>query len=364
MSILLARRDRLPLPQRIAIVPSIMNLPLLKQLSEAPGVPGREERVREILEKEFENLFDDVATDPLGSLIGRKRATDGARKVLLACHIDEIGFYVKHVSDKGFVRVHNVGGFDTRNLFARRIRIQTSGGEDLVGLMNPEGRPIHLAKEEEKKKIPEIGDFVIDLCLPADVVKSKVRIGDPVTLVQEFSEIGDCVSGKCMDNRVAAFVALEAMRKAKNIKYEVILAATVQEEVGLRGAGPAAYTAGPDIAIAIDTTLCVDTPGVPEEERTTKQHDGVAITVMDGSIIADRALIDEFQAVAKQREIPHQLSILTRGGTDAGAMQRIRGGYRAMTLSVPTRYIHTVTETVSKKDLQSAVDLLAAWLET
>ena len=341
-----------------------MNLALLKQLSEAPGVPGREERVRDILEKEFEALFDDVTIDPLGSLIGRKRATDRARKVLLACHIDEIGFYVKHVSDKGFVRVHNVGGFDTRNLFARRVRVQTGGGEDMIGLMNPEGRPIHLAKEEEKKKIPEIGDFVIDLCLPADVVKSKVRIGDPVTLVQEFSEIGDCVSGKCMDNRVAAFVALEAMRKAKNIKYDLTLAATVQEEVGLRGAGPAAYTAEPDIAIAIDTTLCVDTPGVPEEERTTKQHDGVAITVMDGSIIADRALVDEFQSVAKQHEIPHQLSILTRGGTDAGAMQRIRGGYRAMTLSVPTRYIHTVTETISKKDLQSAIDLLAAWLET
>jgi len=342
-----------------------MNLALLKQLSEAPGVPGREERIRDILQNEFKTLFDDVTTDPLGSLIGRKRAASGARKVILACHIDEIGFYVKHVSDKGgFVRIHNVGGFDTRNLFARRVRIQASSGEDLHGLMNPEGRPIHLAKEEEKKKIPEIGDFFVDLCLPADVVKSKVRIGDPVTLVQEFSEIGDCVSGKSMDNRVAAFVAIEAMRKAKHIKYDVTLAATVQEEVGLRGAGPAAYTAEPDIAIAIDTTLCVDTPGVPEEERTTKQHDGVAITVMDGSIIADRALVDEFEAVAKQRDIPHQLSILTRGGTDAAAMQRTRGGYRAMTLSVPTRYIHTVTETVSKKDLQSAIDLLAAWLET
>ena len=352
-------------PHASGIVRGIMNLALLKQLSEAPGVPGREERVRDILHTEFKTLFDDVTIDPLGSLIGRRRAAaGGGKKVIIAAHIDEIGFYVKHVSDKGFVRVHNVGGFDTRNLFARRVRIQTGAGEDLIGLMNPEGRPIHIAREEDRKKVPEMHEFFVDLCLPADVVKQKVRIGDPVTLVQEFSEIGDCVSGKCMDNRVAAFVAIEAMRKAVNIKYDLTLAATVQEEVGLRGAGPAAYTAEPDIAIAIDTTLCVDTPGVPEEERTTKQHDGVAITVMDGSLIADRKLIDEFEAVAKQREIPHQLSILTRGGTDAGAMQRVRGGYRAMTLSVPTRYIHTVTETVSKKDLQSAIDLLAAWLET
>src|SRR5204862_7117213 len=112
-----------------------------------------------------------------------------------------------------------------------------------------------------------------------------------------------------------------------------------------------------------DTTLAVDTPGVPGDENITKLHDGVAITMMDSSFIADRKLVDEFESVAKKRKIPHQLSILTRGGTDAGAMQRIRGGYRALTLSVPTRYIHTVTETISKKDLQSAIDLLAAWLE-
>jgi putative aminopeptidase FrvX len=342
-----------------------MNLPLLKSLSEAPGVPGREERVREILQRECTGLFDDIRTDPMGSLIATKKSSAGkAKKVLLACHIDEIGFYVRHVEEKGFVRVQNAGGFDTRNLLARRVRIQTSGGEDLIGLLNPGGRPIHIAKEEDKKKIPEIADFYVDLCIPAEEVKKKVRIGDPVTLIQEFSEIGQCVSGKCLDNRVAAFVAIEAVRKAKNIKYEVVLAATVQEEVGCRGAGPAAYAAEPDIAIAIDTTLCVDTPGVPEDERVTKQGDGCALTIMDSMTISDRSMIDEFEAIAKKREIPCQLSILPRGGTDAGPMQRSRGGFRTMTLSVPTRYIHTVTETIHRKDLQSAIDLLAAWLET
>ncbi|MDB5329136.1 MAG: family peptidase [Phycisphaerales bacterium] len=342
-----------------------MNLPLLKSLSEAPGVPGREERVREILQRECTGLFDDIRTDPMGSLIATKKSSAGkAKKVLLACHIDEIGFYVRHVEEKGFVRVQNAGGFDTRNLLARRVRIQTSGGEELIGLLNPGGRPIHIAKEEDKKKIPEIADFYVDLCIPADEVKKKVRIGDPVTLIQEFSEIGQCVSGKCLDNRVAAFVAIEAVRKAKNIKYEVVLAATVQEEVGCRGAGPAAYATEPDIAIAIDTTLCVDTPGVPEDERVTKQGDGCALTIMDSMTISDRSMIDEFEAIAKKREIPCQLSILPRGGTDAGPMQRSRGGFRTMTLSVPTRYIHTVTETIHRKDLQSAIDLLAAWLET
>ena len=194
-----------------------------------------------------------------------------------------------------------------------------------------------------------------------------MRIGDPVTLVQTFSEIGECVTGKCLDNRVAAFVAIEAVRKLaasnKEPRFDVILAATVQEEVGCRGAGPACFTAEPDIAIAIDTTLCVDTPGVPEDERVTKQGDGAALTIADSLTISDRGLIDEFEAVATKREIPFQLSILPRGGTDAGPMQRSRGGFRTMTLSVPTRYIHTVTECIHKRDLQAAIDLLAAWLE-
>ena len=340
-----------------------MNLSLLKSLSEAPGVPGREERVRKILQRECAGLFDDIATDAMGNLVATKKSkTSNAKRVLLACHIDEIGFYVRHVDDKGFVRVQNAGGFDTRNLLARRVLVQTAE-EDLIGLMNPGGRPIHIAKDEDKKKIPEMTDFLVDLCLPAEQVKQKVRIGDPVTLVQEFSEIGECVSGKCLDNRVAAFVAIEAVRKVANPRYEVVLAATVQEEVGCRGAGPAAYAVQPDVAIAIDTTLCVDTPGVPEDERVTKQGDGVALTVLDSMTISDRGLIDEFEAVARKREVPYQLSILPRGGTDAGPMQRARAGFRAMTLSVPTRYIHTVTECIHKRDLQAAIDLLSAWLE-
>src|SRR3954453_9657840 len=342
-----------------------MNIAFLKTLSEAAGVPGREERVREILADHMKGLFDVVRTDPMGSLIATKKAKGRASKrVLLACHIDEIGFYVRHVDEKGFVRIQNAGGFDTRNLLARRVMIQASSGEDLIGLMNPGGRPIHIAKDEDKKKIPEIGEFLIDLCMPAEEVRKRVRIGDPVTLIQEFDEIGQCVSGKCLDNRVAAFVAIEAIKKCKAPKYEVILAATVQEEVGLRGAGPAAYTAEPDIAIAIDTTLAVDTPGVPEDERVTKQGDGCALTIADSLTISDRGLIDEFAAVANRRDIPCQLSILPRGGTDAGPMQRARGGFRTMTLSVPTRYIHTVTECIHKRDLQSAIDLLAAWLES
>lgn len=338
-----------------------MNLELLKRLSEAPGVPGREERVRDILRPELEKLFGDVSVDVMGNLIGVK-ANAGRPRVLIAAHIDEIGFYVKHIDDKGYIRIQNVGGFDTRNLFARRVRIMTRGGE-MVGLLNPGGRPIHIAREEDKKRVPEMNEFMVDLCIPAEQVKEKVRIGDPVTLVQEFAEVGNCVSGKCMDNRVAAWIVIEAMKKVKNLSYEVILACTVQEEVGLRGAGPAAYSQKPDIAIALDTTLCCDTPGVPEDERVTVQGAGAALKILDSSSISNRELIDQFAAVAEAKGIKFQYSVLPRGGTDAGAMQRSRDGIKTMTLAIPTRYIHTVTETIHKDDLQSAIDLLAAWLE-
>lgn len=342
-----------------------MNIALLKQLSETPGVPGREERIRELITRQLKPLADTITTDAMGNLIctiasGKKNA----KRVLLACHMDEIGFYVKHVDDKGYLRLNNAGGFDTRNLFARRVCVQASAGGDLIGLLTPGGRPIHIAKDEDKKKIPEIGDFYVDLCLPAEQVKAKVRVGDPVTLVQTLEEIGDCVSGKALDNRVAGFVAIEALKKAKKLTYDVIFVATVQEEVGCRGAGPAAYGQKPDIAIGVDTTLCCDTPGVPEDERVTKQADGVALTLMDSGVISDRSLINEFEAVAKKHKIPCQLSILPRGGTDTAPMQRAGPGYRAMTYSIPTRYIHSVTETIHKTDLQAAIDLLAAWLGT
>ena len=338
-----------------------MNFDLLKRLSEVAGVPGREERVREILQPELDKVFDDVGTDVMGNVIAVKKA-QGKPRVLIAAHIDEIGFYVRHVDDRGFIRVQNVGGFDTRNLLARRVLVMAKDG-DLTGVMNPAGRPIHIAKEEDKKKVPEIGEFMVDLGLPGEVVKQKVRVGDPVTLVQAFSEIGNCVTGKCLDNRVAAWVVLEAMKKAKSPNYEVILACTVQEEVGLRGAGPAAFAAEPDLAIALDTTLCVDTPGVPEDERVTQQGAGVALKILDSSSISNRDFLDEVAAAGEKAGVKFQYSVLPRGGTDAGAIQRSRGGVRTITLAIPTRYIHTVTETIHKDDLQSAVDLLAAWLD-
>lgn len=339
----------------------------LKKLSETPGVPGREERVRELIQAETKGLWDETRVDAMGTLICRKKpgkaGKKAAPKVLIACHIDEIGFYVRGIDDKGRLRVQNVGGFDTRNLFARRVLVQ--GKRDLTGVMNPGGRPIHMASEEEKKKIPEVSDFFVDLFLPKQEVDKLVRIGDPVTLVQTCEQIGDVVCGKCMDNRIASWVAINAIRQvAKKSAYDIYYAATVQEEVGCRGAGPTTFGVEPDIAIAVDTTLACDTPGIDPVDSITQLGKGVGIKILDGGSISHRGLVDEFIGVAEKKKIAYQLEILPRGSTDASNMQRIRAGHKTITLSVPTRYIHTICESVHKDDLKSAVDLLAAWLTT
>ena len=338
---------------------------LLKKLSEAAGAPGREERIKDLIRRETAGLFDEVREDAMGNLICLKRATrkggGSARKVMIACHIDEIAFYVKAIDKEGRLRITNVGGFDMRNLFARRVLVQ--GRQDLYGVLNPAGKPIHIASDEEKKKIPQIHEFFVDLFLPKKKVNDLVRVGDPVTLVQTLEKMGEVYTGKAMDNRVASWVAINAIRKvAGSSAYDIYFVATVQEEVGCRGAGPSTYGIDPDIAIALDTTLACDTPGVSEEDSPSKLGAGVAIKILDRGSISDRGLVDEFVAIAEKNKIAYQLEVLTGGATDASSMQRTRQGYRTITISIPTRYIHTITESVHEKDLAASVDLLAAWL--
>ncbi|HEY3242680.1 MAG TPA: M20/M25/M40 family metallo-hydrolase [Phycisphaerae bacterium] len=338
----------------------------LKELCETPGVPGREERVRDVIMKHTRGLFDEQTVDPLGSLVcrkqpGRKPSGNAPKRVMLACHMDEIGFYVKFIDKHGHLRLQQVGGFDTRNLFARRVLVQ--GKQDLVGILNPTGRPIHLATEEEKKKVYKVSEFFVDLFMPKKEVEKLVRVGDPVTLIQPFGLIGDVATCKAMDNRVASWVAINAVRKVGNRSpYEIVYVGTVQEEVGCRGAGPSAYGIEPDYGIAIDVTLACDTPGIEEDEHVCCLGQGVALKVMDSASISHRGLLDEFIDLAKRQKIKHQLEVLPLGGTDACTVQRAGVGRPTITLSIPTRYIHTVSECVHRKDLDAAVNLLAAWL--
>lgn len=349
---------------------------LLARLCEVPGVPGREERVRELILDEIDGLFDEMWIDPLGSLICRRdprgaggrptKPTDPTR-VMLLCHMDEIGFYVKHIDDRGFIRVNPAGGFDTRNLFSRRVMICTRNG-DLPGVMNPGGRPVHIASEEDKKKVPEVKEFLIDTGLPAAQVKRTVQIGDFVVMDEPARVMGECFVSKALDNRIACWLGIESVRAIDADRAahgcEIYVAFTSQEEVGLRGAKTASFGVEPDIGVGIDVTLACDTPGVPEDEATTHLGKGFGLHLMDGSFISDYELVEEVESCAKKHRIPYQRTILARGGQDGAAAQQTGGGARAVGIVVGTRYIHTVTEMIHLKDLGAARDILAAWVPT
>jgi endoglucanase len=347
-----------------------MNLDLLKRLCETPGVPGHEQRVRALIEAEVKGLFDEVRTDPMGSLLcrrdaGKAKGKKGAEplRIMLLCHMDEIGFLVSHVTEKGWIHVQPVGGFDPRNLFSRRVLVCCEEG-DLKGVMNPGGPPVHISSPEERKKIPEPHEFVVDIGM-GEKARDHVRVGDMVVMDEPFIEIGDKIVSKALDNRIACWLGIEAIRGLgkKKTAAELHVVFTAQEEVGLRGARTAAHAVLPDIGIGIDTTLACDTPGVPEQDRTTEQGKGFGLHVRDGSFIADRGLVAEFESLAKKRKIPFQRTMLRAGGQDGAAAQQAASGARAIGIVVGTRYIHTVTEMIHRSDLEAARDMLVAYLE-
>lgn len=337
---------------------------LLKKLSEAPGVPGREDQVRDLIKAELGDLAAEARTDAMGNLTVRVDGPDGAPTVMVSAHMDEIGFIVRHIDDKGFIRVQNLGGFDTRNLFARHVTVHGRGGRTRIGVLNPGVKPIHISTAEERKKLPEIQDFVVDLALPADTVRQEFRIGDMVTLLQPFQDLGEVVSGKALDDRTGCWVLVEALRRLNEPAVNVAAVFSTQEEVGLRGAIASSFSQEPDLGIALDTTLAVDTPGTPGHLAVTRLGDGVGIKVSDSSAISNGWLVDAMAELAEKNSIRHQFEVLPRGGTDAGAIQRSRGGVASVTLSTPSRYVHTVTEMVAKSDLEAAVNLLVAFLES
>lgn len=348
-----------------------LRLDVLMALSDLPGVPGNEDAVRDYVLKQLDGLADSVRVDALGNVIAHRKASakpkkgEQAERVMISAHMDEIGFLVRHVDEKGYLRVQQLGGFDTRNLFARNVTVHTRGGQ-LPGIMQPGGKPIHIASAEERKKIPEVSEFFIDLGLEGEEARRLVRVGDMVTLDQTARQVGNLVCGKAMDDRACVFMALETLRhlKGRKLKHDLFVVFSVQEEVGLRGAITAAYGVEPTIGIGLDVTLAVDLPalGAAPHEVVTRLGDGIGLKVFDSSMISTRWLVDEFYDLAEKKGIKAQLEVLPMGGTDGGAIQRSRAGVPTLTLSIPTRYIHTVVESVHEDDVRAGVDLLVAYL--
>ncbi len=334
-----------------------MNLELLEELCQTPGAPGHEDRIREIVIRELKPIVDEIQVDNMGSVIAIRKGSPGGKKLMLSGHMDEISFLVRHVDDNGFLKFTTLGGFDPKTLTAQRVLVHTTSG-DILGVMGT--KPVHLMSDEERRAAPKLDNYFIDLGLPAREVKRKVRIGDPVTRERSFVTIGNMINTKSLDDRVGVFVMIEAVKKAKKHGVDLYAVASVQEEVGIRGATTASNRIQPDIGIALDVTLANDLPDAKPHEKVAELGKGTAIKIMDSSVLAHRKLVEFMRTTAEKKKIPYQMEILTAGGTDTAAMQRSGPGAIAGCISIPTRYVHSVIEMCHKKDTQASINLLAA----
>ena len=332
-----------------------INVDLLATICETPGAPGFEHQIRKFIKQHLAKSVDEFDVDNIGNLICLKKGKSSAKKVLIAAHMDEIGFMVKHIDDKGFIRFQTLGGFDPKTLTAQRVIVH--GKKDLVGVMA--SKPIHIMSAEERTKNPKITDYYIDLGLSKKEVEKVIEVGNPITRERSLIEMGKCVNAKSIDNRVSVFILVEALKQLKQPAYDVYAAFTVQEEVGLRGADVAAQHVNPDFGIALDTTIAYDLPGAKPEEVTTTLGEGTAIKLMDGRTICDPRMISFLKETAKKHNIKWQPELLSAGGTDTASLQR-RGdrGAIAGAISIPTRHLHQVIEMANKNDIEASIQLL------
>ena len=341
---------------------STLDLPTLKELCEMAGAPGFEHGIRTYLQEQLDGVVDEMFVDNIGNLVTVKKGHDNpeGKRVMLAAHMDEIGFIVTHIDDNGFIRFSPLGGFDPKTLTAQRVWVH--GKRDILGVMG--SKPIHVMKPEERKKVVEISDFFIDTGLSAEQVKEEVTIGDPITREREFVEMGECINCKSIDNRVSVYILLEVMKNLVDNDLDVYGVFTVQEEVGIRGATVAAHHIEADFGIGLDTTIAFDLPGAKPEEMVTKLGEGVAVKIMDASTICDPRMVQFMKDVASKEGIRWQPEVLTAGGTDTSALQRMgKPGAIAGAVSVPTRHLHQVIEMAHQADISGAIQLLLAALK-
>jgi endoglucanase len=341
----------------------------IKMLCEAVAPSGRENDVRTIVIDLVKNSADKVWVDSLGNVIALKRGRSGDSKLMIAAHMDEIGLFVTHIEDNGFLRVQPIGGIQERSLTFQRVIVKTRDGRIYRGVIGL--KPPHAAKPEEARQVPEMRELFVDIgALSRDEVKNMgIDIGDIVVFDRDVVKLTTSrVTGKAFDDRVGLTVALKAFQMIENSDADVYLVATVQEEVGLKGARTAAFTINPNLGLAIDVTVANDIPGVPPYEWCTSLGKGPAIKIADGrsasGIIVHKEIVDKLIEVARKLGIPYQLEILSGGTTDASVIQLNREGVPTGVVSIPTRYLHSSVEVIDLNDIVNAIKLVKGFVES
>ncbi|BAP61406.1 M42 family metallopeptidase [Methanococcus maripaludis] len=341
-------------------------LDYLKILATEKGISGREDNVREYMKKELEKYCDSIETDKFGNLIAKKGST--GPKIMIASHMDEIGLMVKYIDDKGFLKFTKIGGINDQMLLNQKVIVHGNNG-DIVGVLG--SKPPHKMKESERNKLISAEHMFIDIGAKnrEEAEKMGVEIGTAMSFKSEFDKLGgNVVSCKSFDNRAGCAVVLKTMELLKDVdlKCQVYAVGTVQEEVGLKGAKTSAFGINPDVAFALDVTICGDHPGIKLEDAPVELGKGPVATIVDASgrgIITHPTVLRMVRDVAKEDEIPVQYEVGEGGTTDATAIHLTRDGIPTGVISVPSRYIHTPVEVIDTEDLEKTTELVVACIK-
>jgi endoglucanase len=334
-----------------------------ERLSNACGVAGREEEVRNLMIKLLKPYVDEITVDKLENVIAIKKGKKAAPKVMLAAHMDEVGLMVKTISKKGFLQFAKMGGIDDRILLAQRVIVYTEKGA-LPGIIG--SKPPHIQKEEERKKIVTYDELFIDIGAESreDAGKMGVKIGNAVGFDVKYAKIGmDTVIGKGFDDRIGCAVVVETLKQLEKTDCTIYAVGTVQEEVGLRGAATAAFGVDPDVGIALDVTVAGDVPGVREFDTAVKMGKGPTLTVSDSGLITHPKVLRMLLDVAEENKIAYQLETGLMGSTDAARISLTRQGVPSGTVCIPARYIHSPVGMLSLKDAENSAKLAAAAIQ-
>lgn len=338
----------------------------LKEISEVSGPSGFEHRVKSLLQKRLDGMAE-VTYDKIGSIIFKKTGLTEGPKIMLASHMDEIGFMVKHITKDGFLKFTALGGWWEQVMLGQRIVILTSKG-DIHGVIG--SKPPHILSPEERKKLVQKKEMYIDIGAADDKEAKEmfgVRPGDPIVPYSQFTPLANekFLMGKAWDNRIGCAIMAEVLTALQKQSHPntVFGVGTVQEEVGLRGAKTSAGVINPDIAIAIDTSIAGDIPGVSDDQASGKLGKGVGITIFDASLIPHVGLRNFIIDIAEKEHIPYQLEFTEGGGTDAGRIHIHNHGVPSIVLSVPTRYIHSHNGIIHRDDYEAAIRLLIAIIQ-
>ncbi len=338
-------------------------LTLLNDLSDAFGISGFEDSVRERLEPLVRPLVDDVRTDTLGNLIATRRGS-GPLTLMIDAHMDEVGFMVSYIEPNGFLRFAPIGGWDPRIIPSHSMTVMTDDGRPVKGVVGVP--PPHITPPADREKPHKMEDLFIDIGADnaAAVAEMGVRIGSPAVIAYPFESLNDnLVCGKALDDRAGCAVLVKTLEALQGEALDLTVVANfaVAEEVGLRGAQTAAYQIDPDIALAIEGTIAADTPGTTPARQPTGFGKGPAISVLDNSMIGNPRMVQALTSIADAEGIRWQYKVPAPGGTNAGAIQRSRAGVLAGVVSVPCRYIHSPLSLMRLDDFENTVRLVTSF---